>query len=136
MPLKHHFKPISVHIFSLGCFLKYLGRVARQGTWHCKWKTLGQVSQQRSSPPLRHTAHQSSFVLVSSIPLSPLVASSCCCYRLYVQISQVTNEIKRDQAIYNTLMTVDCCHQTSKAWRMIMIYKSGTGSKRFSAPGQ
>lgn len=63
---------------------KYLGRLGRQGTWHCRWNTRGQVSQQSSSPPLRHTAHQSSFELVSSIPLSPLVASSCCCWKLFV----------------------------------------------------
>ena len=99
MLLKCNFNiPISVHVFyllAMGCFLEYLGRVARQGTWHCKWKTLGQVSQQSSSPPLRHTAHQSSFELFSSIPLSPLVASSCCCYRLDVQISQVVHDIKK-----------------------------------------
>ena len=64
---------------------QYLGRLGRQGTWHCRWNTRGQVSQQSSSPPLRHTAHQSSFELVSSIPLSPLVASSCCCcWKLFV----------------------------------------------------
>ena len=99
MLLKCNFNiPISVHVFyllAMGCFLEYLGRVARHGTWHCKWKTLGQVSQQSSSPPLRHTAHQSSFELFSSIPLSPLVASSCCCYRLDVQISQVVHDIKK-----------------------------------------
>ena len=42
----------------------HLGVVVNEGTWHSKWKTLGHVSQHKSSPPLWQTAHQSSLLLL------------------------------------------------------------------------
>ena len=38
----------------------HLGDSWRVGMWHVRWKTLGHLSQQRSSPPFWQTAHQSS----------------------------------------------------------------------------
>lgn len=38
----------------------HLGDSFRVGMWQARWKTLGHLSQQSSSPPFWHTAHQSS----------------------------------------------------------------------------
>ena len=37
-----------------------LGERSSDGMWQARWNTLGHLSQQSSSPPPRHTAHQSS----------------------------------------------------------------------------
>jgi len=41
------------------------------GTWHFMWNTLGQRSQHSRSPPLMHTAHQSSLGSSSLSPAPP-----------------------------------------------------------------
>lgn len=38
----------------------HLGDSFKVGMWQVRWKTLGHLSQQSSSPPFWHTAHQSS----------------------------------------------------------------------------
>lgn len=42
------------------CHISHLGDSWRVGMWQVRWKTLGHLSQQRSSPPFWQTAHQSS----------------------------------------------------------------------------
>lgn len=49
----------------------YLGKLINVGTWQERWNTLGHFSQQRSSPPFWHTAHQSSLGSSSFLP-SPM----------------------------------------------------------------
>lgn len=41
-------------------FVSHLGDSFRVGMWQVRWKTLGHLSQQSSSPPFWQTAHQSS----------------------------------------------------------------------------
>lgn len=40
--------------------ISHLGDSFRVGMWQARWKTLGHLSQQSSSPPFWQTAHQSS----------------------------------------------------------------------------
>lgn len=51
--------------------INYLGKLFNVGTWQERWNTLGHFSQQRSSPPFWHTAHQSSLGSSSFLP-SPM----------------------------------------------------------------
>lgn len=63
--------------------LAYLGDALRVGIWQPRWKTLGHLSQQSSSPPFWHTAHQSSLGSSSgsglfSVCCSSVGGDSCC----------------------------------------------------------
>lgn len=55
--------------------VSHLGDSFRVGMWQARWKTLGHLSQQSSSPPFWQTAHQSS--LGSSSGSAPFSDSGC-----------------------------------------------------------
>lgn len=57
------------------CQVSHPGDSRRAGMWQVRWKTLGHLSQQRSSPPFWQTAHQSS--LGSSSGAAVFSASGC-----------------------------------------------------------
>lgn len=68
--------------------ISHLGDSWRVGMWQVRWKTLGHLSQQRSSPPFWQTAHQSSLGSSSGSAVFSVSGcpgdSDCCTFRALV----------------------------------------------------
>lgn len=62
LSVKQHYDDLLCYhsIETMTICVSHLGDSLRAGMWQARWKTLGHLSQQSSSPPFWQTAHQSS----------------------------------------------------------------------------